>query len=740
MGCGASKSGEGAVAATETGKSQPITSASPEQQQPEPAKQEPAKKEPAKQDPAKQEPAKQEPAKKEPAKPGVIQSPASPVTKALPKKSKFKNNGPSSEYIGTDSTETSMFDGSNVSQQLYLYVSGDRWYFYNDGRSVDMAIDYTFGSASKITACGNTTMESTTEGIACHLVVHPGATEPFIEGEVNGYSCSFETRELSGEYLLSQRAKNKVLVDEAIASVRAVAGGSKNPEDVLIKCLENNVQFVDLWFLPDDSSNFRDGIDEPLAPTLWQRPSEYLAPDWAGHVAVYRKISPDDIDQGALGDCYYLCSLASLAEDPSKVKDVFMHPKGDAKAKAERAVGAYRVTLNKGGWWVTYLLDNYFPTLGCEPYYAHGKEDPAELWVQLLEKAHAKAHGSYSAIIGGDPLQAMKDLTGCPTTRFDDAMKDKDLSITSKLLRWDSEGAMLSVSTPSASELSGGESSAENRYKKAGLALGHAYSVLKVVSFEDTVLLQIRNPWGNDVEWTGKWADSDGQWKKHPEVAKACQFNAEKDGTFWMEWSDVLKYFSSGGVCFTKKGWHDYRIKGHASDGTPNIAIEINVEQTVEAFVSVHQKDTKGQEAGTPDAEYASFMIGISRNEQGTQNLHMHATLDCEEPSPQPNFVTGRDLTMRYTFEPEYSPYVIIPRIYEKADKDFVVGLLTDVAVGSGIQISFVDLTPECPAYSNYLSFDLLDTVERREAQFQYNPDYGVPYTGTGSVITVPEE
>lgn len=34
--------------------------------------------------------------------------------------------------------------------------------------------------------------------------------------------------------------------------------------------------------------------------------------------------SPDDIAQGSLGDCYFVCSLSALAEFPERVKKLFV--------------------------------------------------------------------------------------------------------------------------------------------------------------------------------------------------------------------------------------------------------------------------------------------------------------------------------------------------------------------------------------------------------------------------------
>ena len=116
-----------------------------------------------------------------------------------------------------------------------------------------------------------------------------------------------------------------------------------------------------------------------------------------------------------MGNCYFLCALSSLAEYPSLIERLFDNAEVNEN-------GIHAVWLNINGVWQRIVLDEYFPVVQRNGKYelAFSKTDQNELWVILLEKAYAKAYGSYWEIVGGDPVHALRDLTGAPYDRIED--------------------------------------------------------------------------------------------------------------------------------------------------------------------------------------------------------------------------------------------------------------------------------------------------------------------------------
>lgn len=119
-----------------------------------------------------------------------------------------------------------------------------------------------------------------------------------------------------------------------------------------------------------------------------------------------------------------MSALAVVAERHDLIAKLFVET-------ARQPCGAYALRLFLDGAWRVVLVDDRLPVVPQSgalrrPELALGRLafcrtsshlGTQQLWASLLEKAYAKAHGSYSAISGGEIAEALLDLTGCPTVR-----------------------------------------------------------------------------------------------------------------------------------------------------------------------------------------------------------------------------------------------------------------------------------------------------------------------------------
>lgn len=306
--------------------------------------------------------------------------------------------------------------------------------------------------------------------------------------------------------------------------------------------------FIDPYFPPDDSS-INKGTDKVIDTVIqWRRPHEFLPGDFK----VFDTIEPNDIKQGKLGDCWFMCALASLAERPELVERLFI-------TKESSPQGFYQVRFCKSGEWVRVTIDDYFPCFPKDnPIFSrsHGNE----LWVLLLEKAYAKLHGSYSLLRGGWAAEGMMDLTGCPTLSIEFTTEEgqsliKADQIWELLKKYDDSGALISASTAGEDRFT----EAGGPQKKGGLVPGHAYTVIIVKEALNNRLINIRNPWGT-FEWDGSWSDKSELWT--PEMIELVKpILDENDGTFWMSYQDFITHFNGINICRVDS-YHEARIKG----------------------------------------------------------------------------------------------------------------------------------------------------------------------------------
>ncbi|CCD14925.1 unnamed protein product [Trypanosoma congolense IL3000] len=397
-------------------------------------------------------------------------------------------------------TPTACFDGGLLFR-IVEENNKNRWSFYNDVPNSEMNVEVIFGPNSDIKALGNTDMTKLSDGsIKCTVVVYPLETELFIEGVCNGYKSNIVAKELTNEYLEDVAVQNTSVIKGEISVMEKLAARDASPDDALAACIAKKTKFLDLTFPPTQES-LQTGTVTRMKVIPWERPSMFLSDENALQARLFRNdINPNNIDEGELGDSWFTGALACVAEFPNRIRDMFRHPRSLDEGKNERAIGAYRVTFNKGGWWVNVVVDDYLPCSGGQPIFARSYGDPLELWVSLAQKAYAKLYGGYGFLVVGDPLHALQDITGYPCSSFNTAFETAKLNggeeLFGHLLHYSQahHHTILVTPTRNALQLQGSTGEA---YERLGLLPGHVYKVLKVLSFAESgvFLLLLRNPW-----------------------------------------------------------------------------------------------------------------------------------------------------------------------------------------------------------------------------------------------------
>lgn len=194
-----------------------------------------------------------------------------------------------------------------------------------------------------------------------------------------------------------------------------------------------------------------------------------------------------DIKQGGNGDCWWLAAVATIASRRDLMERVCV--------ARDEEVGVYGFVFQRDGEWVSVVIDdNLYLTetdfdfygdvydstgkrarehrrryqTGSDALYFAKCADQNETWLPLLEKAYAKLHGDYEAISGGWSGEAVEDMTGGVTTTVATNRVLRKEKLWKELVN--SEGNFVFALSAIGTGLD---------WTKGGLALQHAYSILK---------------------------------------------------------------------------------------------------------------------------------------------------------------------------------------------------------------------------------------------------------------------
>jgi hypothetical protein len=201
-----------------------------------------------------------------------------------------------------------------------------------------------------------------------------------------------------------------------------------------------------------------------------------------------------DVQQGQVGDCWLMASLAEVAaRDPQDITSMFTYQ--GTTVENGVTVGLYSVRFYDSNGYAHYVtVDTELPNGGY--YYdtpvggsgaVNGSSQPV-LWVALAEKAYAEANGlgyvttsnpgvdSYAALDGGWPQWALQVITGWSANRY-------SVNPTDVASAWNAgELIVLDTNTPTSSYIVG----------------DHCYAVVGYNS-ASSLPYEAFNPWGTDA-------------------------------------------------------------------------------------------------------------------------------------------------------------------------------------------------------------------------------------------------
>ena len=263
----------------------------------------------------------------------------------------------------------------------------------------------------------------------------------------------------------------------------------------------------------------------------WKRATEVL-----GTVQLFKdKIEYNDVNQGQIGDCYLISTIASICRNPHLIQSIFRSKSADPR-------GFYEVYYYEGGKKYIMFVDDYFPYRSSYGKFYFAQPNGAEIWVLIIEKVLAKYEGGYCNIVGGICSQTLEFLTGCITKDYRNL---SDSNTWNSILSAINRGDVICCGSPS-------DGISDKNCSARGIHYGHAYSILDAKEYKSggrtLKLLQVRNPWGKG-EWKGDYSDSSHLWT--PELKKLCNYDqsSKEDGRFWMTIQDFAQEFEDLTIC-----------------------------------------------------------------------------------------------------------------------------------------------------------------------------------------------
>ena len=271
-------------------------------------------------------------------------------------------------------------------------------------------------------------------------------------------------------------------------------------------------------------------------------------------------------------------ALNALATNPERIKNLFVNSKRDSTC-------LYAVNIGRNGNIQQVVIDDFFPFNQKHNNKSFISEEKGFLWPQILDKAYAKAYGSYNLISERSMESILKDLTCAPVITLD-SFGD---NLSKELLEAYKKKWIIMAGA-------GDTAASEDLLRDLGLPPNADHEICLVYKLTEeninqitsnslniptnddyNTVLKIRNLLGK-IEWIGDWSDYSGLWNDN--FKNILNYNSGEK-SFYMNLKDFKLYFSRIKIC---KYIENYKYQS------------INVSQKPEGYVLIRIKTSKNDD------------------------------------------------------------------------------------------------------------------------------------------------
>lgn len=337
---------------------------------------------------------------------------------------------------------------------------------------------------------------------------------------------------------------------ESIASNHTEYLFEQNFQELRSEALKSKKFFEDSEFLPQEEF-LRERSKHYGSEVVWLRPHDIVRPDLP--ILVSNKNEGFDIRQGM--DGWYVPAFSAISDSDALLRHVIPPDQGFSEAENYAGIFHFRFWF---GRWIEIVIDDLLPTRRGNLIYMQSASR-VEFWPALLEKAYAKAKGTYELLNNWLPIDACIELTGgCPErvkniSRLLSGEQKQIDRLFADILRANQNGNIPLVSfhakTPS-------NANRQQDTRSLGLEPRYVYRITQVADLgQGRQIIRIKNCSGwTNPQWTGSWSPDDASWLNVSDsVRRELDGEAFHDGGFWIGVQDFLRHFDNIDFCHINK-------------------------------------------------------------------------------------------------------------------------------------------------------------------------------------------